>query len=99
MRTKTVSRGFTLIELLFVIAITAIIAAIIFPVFAKAREKARQSSCLNNQRQIVVAILMWAQDPGETFPDESSVWPEINIDRNILMCPTKGKKVANAYVY
>ncbi len=92
-------RGFTLIELLVVIAIIAILAAILFPVFAKAREKARQSSCLNNQRQIAVAILMWVQDHDETFPDASSVWPEINVDRNILMCPTKGKKVANAYVY
>jgi prepilin-type N-terminal cleavage/methylation domain-containing protein/prepilin-type processing-associated H-X9-DG protein len=91
--------GFTLIELLVVIAIIAILAAILFPVFAKAREKARQSSCMNNQRQIAVAMLMWAQDHDETLPDESNVWPEINVDRNILMCPTKGKKVANAYVY
>jgi prepilin-type N-terminal cleavage/methylation domain-containing protein/prepilin-type processing-associated H-X9-DG protein len=96
---KTCSRGFTLIELLVVIAIIAILAAILFPVFAKAREKARQSSCLNNQRQIAVAILMYAQDHDEELPDSSNVWPELNIDRNILMCPTKGKKVANAYVY
>jgi prepilin-type N-terminal cleavage/methylation domain-containing protein/prepilin-type processing-associated H-X9-DG protein len=99
MRTNTTCRGFTLIELLVVIAIIAILAAILFPVFAKAREKARQSSCLNNQRQIAVAILMYAQDHDEVLPDHSSVWPEINVDRNILMCPTKGKKVANAYVY
>jgi prepilin-type N-terminal cleavage/methylation domain-containing protein/prepilin-type processing-associated H-X9-DG protein len=91
--------GFTLIELLVVIAIIAILAAILFPVFAKAREKARQSSCLSNQRQIAVAILMYAQDHDEILPDSSNVWPEINVDRNILMCPTKGKKVANAYVY
>jgi prepilin-type N-terminal cleavage/methylation domain-containing protein/prepilin-type processing-associated H-X9-DG protein len=94
-----VRRGFTLIELLVVIAIIAILAAILFPVFAKAREKARQSSCLNNQRQIAVAILMYAQDHDEVLPDHSNVWPEINVDRNILMCPTKGKKIANAYVY
>jgi prepilin-type N-terminal cleavage/methylation domain-containing protein/prepilin-type processing-associated H-X9-DG protein len=91
--------GFTLIELLVVIAIIAILAAILFPVFAKAREKARQSSCLNNQRQIAVSILMYAQDHDEELPDASNVWPEINVDRNILMCPTKGKKVANGYVY
>jgi prepilin-type N-terminal cleavage/methylation domain-containing protein/prepilin-type processing-associated H-X9-DG protein len=96
---RTVTRGFTLIELLVVIAIIAILAAILFPVFAKAREKARQSSCLNNQRQIAVAMLMYAQDHDEMMPDSSNVWPEINVDRNILMCPTKGKKVANAYVY
>jgi prepilin-type N-terminal cleavage/methylation domain-containing protein/prepilin-type processing-associated H-X9-DG protein len=94
-----VRRGFTLIELLVVIAIIAILAAILFPVFAKAREKARQSSCLNNQRQIAVAILMYAQDHDEEMPFSADVWPQINVDRNILMCPTKGKKVANAYGY
>jgi prepilin-type N-terminal cleavage/methylation domain-containing protein/prepilin-type processing-associated H-X9-DG protein len=99
MHTPSSQRGFTLIELLVVIAIIAILAAILFPVFAKAREKARQTSCLNNQRQIAVAILMYAQDHDETLPDASNVWVELNIDRNILMCPTKGKKVANAYVY
>jgi prepilin-type N-terminal cleavage/methylation domain-containing protein/prepilin-type processing-associated H-X9-DG protein len=92
-------KGFTLIELLVVIAIIAILAAILFPVFAKAREKARQTSCLNNQRQIAVSILMWAQDHDETLPYKEDVWVELNIDRNILMCPTKGKKVANAYGY
>jgi prepilin-type N-terminal cleavage/methylation domain-containing protein/prepilin-type processing-associated H-X9-DG protein len=92
-------RGFTLIELLVVIAIIAILAAILFPVFAKAREKARQSSCLNNQRQIAVNILMYAQEHDEILPDHSNVWAEIETDRNILVCPTKGKKTANAYVY
>jgi prepilin-type N-terminal cleavage/methylation domain-containing protein/prepilin-type processing-associated H-X9-DG protein len=99
MHTPSSQRGFTLIELLVVIAIIAILAAILFPVFAKAREKARQTSCLNNQRQIAVSILMYAQDHDEELPDASNVWTELNIDRNILMCPTKGKKVANAYVY
>jgi prepilin-type N-terminal cleavage/methylation domain-containing protein/prepilin-type processing-associated H-X9-DG protein len=92
-------RGFTLIELLVVIAIIAILAAILFPVFAKAREKARQTSCMNNQRQLAVSILMYAQDHDEVLPDAANVWVDINVDRNILMCPTKGKKVANAYVY
>jgi len=58
-------RGFTLIELLVVIAIIAILAAILFPVFAKAREKARQSSCLSNVKQIMVATLAYAQDYDE----------------------------------
>lgn len=62
------SKGFTLIELLVVIAIIAILAAILFPVFARAREKARQSSCLSNVRQIMTGILMYAQDYDETMP-------------------------------
>ena len=60
-------RGFTLIELLVVIAIIAILAAILFPVFARAREKARQTSCLSNLKQIAMAHLMYAQDYDERF--------------------------------
>ena len=58
-------RGFTLIELLVVIAIIAILAAILFPVFARAREKARQTSCLNNQKQLALALHMYVQDYDE----------------------------------
>ncbi len=61
-------RGFTLIELLVVIAIIAILAAILFPVFARAREKARQSSCLSNVKQINLAVLMYVQDYDERLP-------------------------------
>jgi len=64
--TKTLKRGFTLIELLVVIAIIAILAAILFPVFAQAREKARQTSCLSNIKQIGTAWQMYAQDYDET---------------------------------
>ena len=59
------TRGFTLIELLVVIAIIAILAAILFPVFARAREKARQTSCLSNVKQISLGILMYCQDYDE----------------------------------
>src|SRR4051794_18914062 len=65
-------RGFTLIELLVVIAIIAILASILFPVFAEAREKARQASCLSNTKQIGTAMEMYTQDYDEVFP---SPWP------------------------
>ena len=61
-------RGFTLIELLVVIAIIAILAAILFPVFAKAREKARQTTCLSNEKQLGLGVLQYVQDNDEAFP-------------------------------
>jgi len=91
-------KGFTLIELLVVIAIIAILAAILFPVFAKAREKARQSSCQSNQKQIMTAFLMYAQDYDErTVPvsgasDQQPLWP-VNLQpyvKNVqlFVCPS-----------
>jgi prepilin-type N-terminal cleavage/methylation domain-containing protein len=90
--------GFTLIELLVVIAIIAILAAILFPVFARAREKARQTTCLNNQKQIVTAALMYAQDREELLPAAEQFWGALALDKGVLVCPTAGKKVANGYV-
>jgi prepilin-type N-terminal cleavage/methylation domain-containing protein/prepilin-type processing-associated H-X9-DG protein len=72
------SRGFTLIELLVVIAIVTILAALLFPVFASAREKARQASCLSNLRQLALAILMYADDYDECFVP---AWDEANLMR------------------
>ena len=92
-------RGFTLIELLVVIAIIAILAAILFPVFAKAREKARQSSCLSNAKQIGLALHMYVQDYDEMmpplygdvaglFPWQQLVTPYVK-NIQIFTCPSK----------
>jgi prepilin-type N-terminal cleavage/methylation domain-containing protein/prepilin-type processing-associated H-X9-DG protein len=67
---KNARSGFTLIELLVVIAIIAILAAILFPVFARAREKARQTSCMSNVKQLQLGVLMYAQDFDEMLPTE-----------------------------
>jgi len=88
---KPALSGFTLIELLVVIAIIAILAAMLFPVFAGAREKARQSGCLNNQRQLAMAINIFAQDH-QQFPG-SDWYGTINIsDQKIFVCPSRSSQ-------
>jgi len=69
---KTNRSGFTLIELLVVIAIIAILAAILFPVFAQARDKARSAACLNNVKQLATAIMMYTQDYDEILPHHAA---------------------------
>ena len=68
---RELSKGFTLIELLVVIAIIAILAAILFPAFARARENARRASCMSNMKQIGLGIMMYTQDYDETYPIQS----------------------------
>src|SRR6266581_8654683 len=70
---RTADEGFTLIELLVVIAVIALLAAILFPVFAQAREKARQAQCLSNVRQLTLATGLYAQDYDETFPISGAI--------------------------
>ena len=91
--------GFTLIELLVVIAIIALLAAILFPVFAKAREKARQTTCVNNQRQMAAYVLIYAQDHDEILPMAATVWSDLNLNGAILKCLSAAKKTAVSYTY
>ena len=92
-------RGFTLIELLVVIAIIAILAAILFPVFSKAREKARQTKCTSNLKQMVLALQIFTQENDEKLPLASEAWSAIGVPPAVLICPTKGKSAPNGYVY
>jgi len=101
---QTHRSGFTLIELLVVIAIIAILAAILFPVFARAREKARQTSCLSNVKQLCLAALLYAQDYDELLPCDyyacnssttharlvAQILPYIK-NKQILYCPSASK--------
>jgi prepilin-type N-terminal cleavage/methylation domain-containing protein/prepilin-type processing-associated H-X9-DG protein len=75
MQVQTKKTGFTLIELLVVIAIIAILAAILFPVFARARENARRASCQSNLKQIALGFKQYTQDFDEKFPPDHVVVP------------------------
>jgi len=102
-------RGFTLIELLVVIAIIAILAAILFPVFARAREKARQTSCLSNVKQLTTGVMMYVQDYDERFMSctltaDSEPWlfwphqvmPYVN-NWQVMKCPSNQYQGAMTY--
>lgn len=80
--------GFTLIELLVVIAIIAILAAILFPVFSKAREKAMQSSCISNQKNLALAFMVWSQDHDEKLPAKENWQAALDVPSKIFNCPT-----------
>jgi prepilin-type N-terminal cleavage/methylation domain-containing protein/prepilin-type processing-associated H-X9-DG protein len=72
---KILRSAFTLIELLVVVAIIAVLAAILFPVFARARENARRASCMSNMKQIGLGIMMYTQDYDERYPSQASAAP------------------------
>jgi len=96
-------KGFTLIELLVVIAIIAILAAILFPVFSRAQEKARQTSCLSNVKQLALASRMYVQDWDEAWPpydsvywDPATFWPTLYEPYirswEIYWCPSESRR-------
>ena len=102
---KTVGRGFTLIELLVVIAIIAILASILFPVFARARENARRSSCQSNLKNIGLGFQQYLQDYDELYPRADSVaatgWACIQLQpyiksTQVFTCPSDAKGTAAA---
>jgi prepilin-type N-terminal cleavage/methylation domain-containing protein/prepilin-type processing-associated H-X9-DG protein len=90
-------KGFTLIELLVVIAIIAILAAILFPLFAKAREKARQSSCMSNMKQVSLAAIQYTQDYDGRLPRNKYYAPDRN--ENIAACQMMEPYIKNVQLW
>jgi len=105
---KSRKMGFTLIELLVVIAIIAILAAILFPVFARARENARRASCQSNEKQLGLAVLQYVQDYDERYVPQYTTLASADWDdllqpylksTQILNCPSDPKTIACSYNY
>jgi prepilin-type N-terminal cleavage/methylation domain-containing protein/prepilin-type processing-associated H-X9-DG protein len=103
---RTQGAGFTLVELLVVIAIIAVLAAVLFPVLAKAREKARSVTCVSNLSQLTKAFLMYAADSDDGLPVEwsaaggygypDSLQPYLRT-RAVIVCPTQGAGTVVSY--
>jgi prepilin-type N-terminal cleavage/methylation domain-containing protein len=81
------ARGFTLVETLVVTAIIGVLAALLFPTFAKAKAHAKRASCISQLRQIGMAMLMYASDHGELAPRLSAVYPTYCPNAEVFVCP------------
>ncbi len=90
---KRNQQGFTLIELLVVIAIIAILASILFPVFARARENARRASCMSNLKQIGLGVMMYVQDYDEKYPPQQTAETPIKFWTDLVQPYTKSTQV------
>ncbi len=108
MRHQNRRKGFTLIELLVVIAIIAILAAILFPVFARARENARRASCQSNLKQLGLGIMMYTQDYDEKYPPTytdtpraiwyTTTWPYVKSSQ-VFQCPSDSSVTGASFSY
>jgi len=94
-------RGFTLLEVLTSITIIMILSAILLTIVTQTRDRARVVVCLDNQRQIALALAIWTQDHDETLPDATTVWKDLNLsgDTNLFVCPNAKTHASNAYLY
>lgn len=90
---------FRFLEWLVVGATMALVATVLFPIFARPREKARQTQCQSNQRQIAAAIQMWCQDHDEQLPNAATWLHDIQVDAGVLIDPTVGRGLPVAYAY
>ncbi len=98
MRTGHYSRGLTLVEILVSIGIIILLGAMLFPVISAIREKGRQITCQNNQRQIAITLIMYAQDNYDTLPPADMVWNTVDLPAKMLVCPDK-PSARNGYVF
>jgi len=92
-------RGFSVIELLVVIVLIVLLTAMLFPGGGYARQKGYEKTCINNQRQIALAIQIYTQDNGNRYPLAKGAWQALNMPPKSLICPTAGKAIINGYGY